>query len=180
MKNLFFLLAVSAAPLLLFRNDSHAQDQQRQYAFADGQTGSAYALSDPTPGTNLHPAPVKNVKVYRNFKKAFPSIDNEKWRENNGYLYATFQSNGIVNKLAYTASGRLDYALKSYGEKQLPSTIRSAIKSVYYDFAITHVQELTIGRNTVYLVTLRDDATLRTIRYSDQGMEEIQLLQNGE
>jgi len=118
---------------------------------------------------------IAESKAVKNFRRSHPDVTNESWRSEKGYYFVTFKDGDIKNKIAYTRNGHLDYSVKMYKEKNLPSRIRSAVKNTYYDYSITDVQELNLKTDIIYLVKITDTNTWKTIRVSNGGdLEEIE------
>ena len=113
-------------------------------------------------------------KAVKNFKRSHPEVSNESWRTENDHFFVTYTTGDIKNKIAYTQRGRIDYALKMYTEKNLPSGLRSIVKSTYYDYKITGEQELNLGNKIIYLIKITDSKTWKTIRVSNGELEEIE------
>jgi hypothetical protein len=113
-------------------------------------------------------------KAYKNFRRAYPNVVNEKWSQQNDHYIASFVLNDVKNKVVYTKFGKLDYFLKMYTEKELPAFVRKAVKSAYYDYSITNAQELHTSTQTIFLVKITDRNSWKTIRVSDGEMEEIE------
>ena len=122
----------------------------------------------------LKAAVIPNQKVAISFQRSYPNVENEKWTVENGYYFATFAEGDIRNQVVYRQNGQLDYSMKIYDEQKLPTSVRSLVKSVYYDYSITHAQQLEINKSTIYLVKLRGANTLKTVRVADGQMEEIE------
>lgn len=116
---------------------------------------------------------IPSPKVIANFKRSYPVIDNEKWSTENGYFFASFKTGDIKNQVVYTQTGQLDYSMKTYGEHLLPSTVRSAIKSIYYDYDITNAKELDVNNKRIYVVSINDLKTFKTVRVHNGELEEI-------
>ena len=113
-------------------------------------------------------------KAVKNFRRSHPNIMNETWRSDNGYYFVSFMQGNTKNKIAYTRDGKVDYSLKMYHENNLPYAVRNSIKSIYYDYKITDVQELKVKNKTIYLVKITDTHTWRMIRFCNGDLEEIE------
>jgi hypothetical protein len=113
-------------------------------------------------------------KAYKNFRRSHPSVTNETWRSNKGFSFVSFMQGDIKNKIAYTPDGQVDYSLKMYKEFNLPKRVRAAVKSTYYDYAITNAQELKVKNKTIYLVKINNAGSWKTIRISNDDVEEIE------
>lgn len=117
-------------------------------------------------------------KAFKNFRRAYPGVSNEKWHFADNHYFVSFALNNVKNKVVYNRDGNIDYTLRVSSEKMLPESIRSAIKSTYYDFNITNVQELTLKSRVIYLTKITDGETWKTIRAAENGIEEIESYYN--
>lgn len=115
-------------------------------------------------------------KAVKSFERSHPNINGEKWRSADGNHIVTFKEHGIKNKIVYMQNGQVDYALKIYDEDALPRQVRAAVKSIYYDYSITGVQELYLGKKIIHLIRLKGANTWKTIRVSNGDVDEIESL----
>ena len=143
--------------VLLLTNAANAQTSKKEFKIINPE-------SVITPET----------KAIKNFKRSHPDATNESWSTDNGYYFVSFKQGDIKNKIAYTSHGQVDYSLKMYNENNLPYTLRSAVKSIYYDYTITNAQELDVKNKTIYLVKITDANSWKTIRVSNGDLEEIE------
>jgi hypothetical protein len=85
-----------------------------------------------------------------------------------------------VSRDFYDKKGRLLFTIDYYGEKGLPATVRSLVRSVYYDYTIRTVEEVKFAAGHVYLVDMQDDTTIKTVRVADGEMEVVRDLVRGD
>ena len=174
MKKIIFIIVVTGFTFIILAHKAKAQNEALDYVTID-PTLSAVNTNAVKASDRIKPDPgTVNIKAVRNFKRSFPEVTNENWYVINGFHYVTFYKGGMKNKIVYTKNGQLDYSLKFYEEKSLPSSVRSAIKSIYYDFTINNVFELGIRNKTIYIVQMFDSKTLKTLRVCDGEIEEIE------
>ena len=117
-----------------------------------------------------------NIDAVRDFMKRFPLATDVKWRQVDDEYNATFHVDSNETMVAYKNNGRWVYTINRYNnEKMLPTEVRALVKKTYYDYTISHIDEVhhTEQPNTIYLVLIEDDKTLKTIRVCDGEMEEI-------
>jgi hypothetical protein len=120
-------------------------------------------------------------KAKRHFLRDFPNVSDERWYEiSDGYV-VKFISNGIQCRANYDKKGNWLYTIRSYEETNLSKDVRAMVKSTYYDYAITFVQEIkTLLYPLTYLIHMegkKDFIILKIsdLRVSDGGeMEEWQ------
>lgn len=154
MKLTFLWIVLSS---LMMTNAALSQTSKRDYNFA---------------GTDEVVTP--ETKAVKNFKRSHPDVTNESWRIENDYFFVTYRIDDINYKIAYTPEGHVDYSLRMYKENNLPSRVRSALKSTYYNYQITDVQELDLKTEIIYLIKLTDTYTWKTIRVNNGDLEEIE------
>lgn len=85
-----------------------------------------------------------------------------------------FQSydKGKLTKTFYSKAGAWLYTVSSYEEALLPEAIRARVKKVYYDLAISFVDEVRApGADPVYRVQLQDDKKIIIVKVSEDEME---------
>ena len=130
-------------------------------------------LSDSKKGESIRHV---NLNTLRDFMKRFPSVTDVKWKKvENGYV-ATFIVESNETMVGYKANGKWTYTIKRYNnEKMLPEEIRVLVKKTYYDYTITHIDEIHLAEqsNRIYFVLIEGDKTIKTIRVCDGEMEEI-------
>ena len=67
--------------------------------------------------------------------------------------------------VTYNRIGDWQYTIVNYDEKKLPEDIRAMVKSTYYDYAITQVEEIVqqIQNEPSYLIHMKDDKTWKNV-----------------
>lgn len=112
-----------------------------------------------------------NSRAIKDFKKSFKLPADEKWYKIETGFIVKFIQDGIQHRVDYDKKGHWIATTRYYSEKQLPKDVRSQVKSVYYDYTITCVQEFTFTGHHVYLVNMEDEKTILIIRISDGEMD---------
>ncbi len=64
--------------------------------------------------------------------------------------------------------------MATYTEERLPVDVRALVKSSYYDFVITLVNELVTRDRKIYIVHMADKNCWINLRISDGEMEVIE------
>ena len=111
----------------------------------------------------------------KDFHKTFYNVKDETWYNvaDGGYI-SRFISDSVRTVVAYNAKGIWQYTLRYYTEKKLPRTVRSIVKSTYYDYDILGATEVLIEDQDAYLVYLRDEDNSKTILVTDDDMKELE------
>ena len=120
------------------------------------------------------PSATINTKAIRDFKQSYPNVDGEDWYSFKDGFAARFKDNGIQHMITYDRSGNRMFTISNYQEKQLPKEVRGLVKSKYYDYTITLVQEIVFQEQTVYLIQMQDETTWKNVRVADGEMTVIE------
>jgi hypothetical protein len=120
-----------------------------------------------------------DIRAIRNFKKEFPDVTNDVWTKIKEGYFVGFSVNGIQSKLFLSKNGTCLGHIRYYSEKDLPAAVRHQVKSMYYDFSIFNVTEATAAGNTVYLITLEDNVSWKTVRVADGEMSVLKQYKKG-
>jgi hypothetical protein len=111
-----------------------------------------------------------SVKAIKDFKTRFAAATNEKWFTVTGGYMTYFKLNGFSNRVFYDKKGRWQSSLTCSGEDKLPRELRAIVKSTYFDFTITQVEDVETIENGVYLVYLEDKTSIKVIRITKDGV----------
>lgn len=132
-------------------------------------TGGFFKSSSPVAEENLSTV---NTRAMKDFKRSFKSSSDEKWyRSIEGGFLVKFVLNGIKNRADYDKKGNWIASTRYYTEKELPKDVRAQVKSVYYDFTITTVEEITFPEHLVYIIHMQDDTKWMNVRICDGEMD---------
>ena len=127
---------------------------------------------------SVGPLMVVNTKAMRNFVKTYESAVDPEWvtLKDGGYL-CRFVIDNVRCRAFYGEKGAWLLTLASYEENKLPRDIRAIVKSSYYDYTISYVDEISVpGHSKVYLVQIEDKTSMKMLRISDGEMETVREL----
>lgn len=113
------------------------------------------------------------IKVMRDFLKRDQSATNADWMEvETGFVVKYTDKRNNHCRTVYNSRGAYVYTIKQYGENNLSRPVRGIVKSQYYDYTITLVEEIHQPmKPIVYLVHLEDDYGFKHVQISDGEME---------
>ncbi|KAA9034453.1 hypothetical protein FW778_22500 [Ginsengibacter hankyongi] len=146
---------------------------------AQGQTENTLAFNDLRMVTLSNSSTSKinktsvNLKALKDFSKSFHEVSDEKWFKVPGGVIANFLSKGIDFRIKYDENGKRLYKLLTYAEDNLPSDVRSLIRSHYYHYEIEFCNEYQLSNSTVYVVKMDDDKSIKTVKIADGEIEVI-------
>lgn len=122
---------------------------------------------------------IADSRVVSKFEKAFPSATDASWMTTNGGFAVRFLQKGMQHMAFLTKRGNCTDYIRYYFEKDLPSAVRTLVKSTYFDYKITRVEEVNHNNVTAYLVTIEDGTTWKVIRVVDDEMDVYASFQKG-
>jgi len=115
-----------------------------------------------------------NIRAVRHFMKTFPSVRDEKWFViTNGYMVKYKQEDSVSVRVDYDVKGNWSYTIRYYNEKKLPKDVRKLVRSTWYDYTISTIEELQIDTNFIYIVHIHDGDDWKMIRVADGEATEI-------
>ncbi|HEY1871823.1 MAG TPA: hypothetical protein VGG71_12245 [Chitinophagaceae bacterium] len=116
-----------------------------------------------------------NTRAILNFNKSFKEIKDPQWSATQeGGFVARFEYKHATTRVFYDNNGKWLGTISGYNEDKLPAGIIKLVKTNYYDYAITYIHELKLANDeTVYLILIQDQKTIKTIRVSEGQLEEI-------
>jgi hypothetical protein len=170
MKKLLLAITASTAMMLSASNSIFAQANvasanSGKKSIANAETGGENeSLSSSTKSK-------KSAKAFKTFSRQFKNVSNADWEMTaTGAFVASFRDEKTSSKVYYNENGSYICTIKRYAESELPQSVRHMVKSTYYDYAITSVDEIQ-SEATVYLVHIVFGNNCKTIRVTDEGMD---------
>ena len=135
----------------------------REFIFCDAWANQA--MADESDTMNI------NTRAERDFSERFEAADKADWFEIKGGFAAKFVNDGVATRVFYDRKGRWLSTVRVYDEHDLPKDVRQQVRSVYYDYSIYMVIEVTVADKTAYLVKIQDEETIKTIRVVNGEMD---------
>jgi len=126
----------------------------------------AIALSEPSDAINS--------RAKRDFRRSYPDVDDAQWYAFKDGFAAKFNDNGSEHMVTYNRIGDWQYTISNYDEKKLDENVRALVKSTYYDYTITLVQEITLHNQTIYVIHMQDATTWKTLKVADGEMSILE------
>ncbi|HLA57522.1 MAG TPA: hypothetical protein VK622_02115 [Puia sp.] len=179
MKKTMSVLTFGFMSILALSNCARAQNSTGPVAFLETKTfhSSVRHVADLAKRVSLlNDAPEGkdfNSKAIRDFQVRFQKVDNAIWFSDRSGFVSYFIKNGYGNRVFYDKKGHWQFSLILYAEDQLPVDLRAAVKSRYFDLAITLIEEVHTNNGMVYIVHLEDKSNIKILRLSNDAEMEI-------
>lgn len=178
MKKSLLALAAIYISVVAFTYRVNGQGNNNVIAFTDTKTFSRsielvpYLDNSFTDGSAVDLSKV-HAKAIKDFESKFGSGLNESWTKISDGFVSNFKVDGFTNRVFYDRKGRWQYTVKAYGENKLPRDIRAIVKSIYYDYTITMVEEVQSINNMVYVIHQEDAKSIMKIRITKDGELDV-------
>jgi hypothetical protein len=173
MKKFLFAMVAGFIPALAAINGAYAQNSVNT-ELPEPQKNVIATEKAESAGDHIGNLVTVSPRVLRAFTKSYKNVYGESWEKNNGGFSAKFTSNGIACLVYYSPNGKWQGSLKSYAEDKMPTEIRKTVKSEYYDYSITLVQEVETPESEqvpTFIVHLEDKTSIKQLRIHDGEME---------
>ena len=119
----------------------------------------------------------------KDFIKRYSTATNVKWfTADDGGFIAKFNESSVQNTVAYNKAGNWVHTIRRYYETDMPKDVRAIVKSVYYDYAILRIEEITGTKHNslVFVVHVQDATTLKILRICDNEMDVLHEYKRGD
>jgi len=165
-KNHLFIAAILLIAMAAGSN-VNAQTTKNISFLTDVKTmEKAMALSEPSDAINS--------RAKRDFRRSYPDVDDAQWYAFKDGFAAKFNDDGYEHMVTYNRVGDWQYTISNYDEKKLDENVRALVKSTYYDYTITLVQEITLHDQTIYVIHMQDATTWKTLKVADGEMSILE------
>lgn len=114
----------------------------------------------------------ENAKA--SFSSLFPNASHQKWITADGNNFVSFLNDGRKATASLTAKGNLNYVITYCALNNLPASFTKNIKDRYADYKLFHAIEIKAYGETAYQAIMENDAEFITLKFTADGMEEIQ------
>jgi hypothetical protein len=167
MKKVLSILFAGLIPAMLSVPGAKAQGSSANKAFDSSKSLLAStAIGD----KSANDATSVNFRALRDFSRKFKLASDTRWHKVSDGFVADYLLAGIKCKSAYNNKGSWVYTIRYYGEKQLPTEVRNLVRSTYFDFTITQVEEVSVPENLIYLVHIQDGNAWKIVHIADGEM----------
>lgn len=117
-----------------------------------------------------------DIRAVRNFTRIYKDASEVRWEslKDGGYI-CRFLQNGVMKRAFYGGRGEWLTTIAGYTAGHLPADVRRQVHSIYYDYSILYVNEISMpGKPVSYVVQVQDRRAIKIVRVLDGEMEEIQ------
>ncbi len=160
---------------LLYAATANAQTDQvavnTKNSFLYTAEGKYAAVSGIVTAVNIYAVPIKAV---RDFMKTFNKSQDIQWYKLEDGYTVLYTHDGHLQRTGYDSKGNWLYNLFSYSAEKLPEDVYRLVRSTYYDFSITQVDEIQQRKQVIYIIHMEDKRSWQNLRVVDGEMEIIE------
>lgn len=174
MKNSIKAIAATALIIVLSSGNSYAQEVSS--VSAPGKTAYASTTAATAEKNNHISAAVVNPITAAKFSTLFPAATNQKWTGKDNNVWVSFLNNGRKATASFTPKGKMNYVITDCAMEQLPESFRKTISKEYASYSLYNAIEIKAYDAVAYQVVLENASTYITLKFTSEGVEEIQQL----
>lgn len=116
-----------------------------------------------------------NIRALRDFLTKYEEASGVTWYKADKGFIVRFVIDSMSARSAYKSNGSWVYTIKQYMESRMPRQVRHLVKSTYYDYAITLVEEIEQPDETVkYLVHMQDSVSWKNVLVYNGQLELVE------
>ena len=116
-----------------------------------------------------------HTRAVRDFVSKYEKATDVAWFSVQDGFIVRFVTDSMYSRSAYKKNGIWVYTIKQYAEERMLKAIRHIVKSTYYDYSITLVEEIETPEEPVkYLVHLQDAVSWKNVLVSNGQLDLIE------
>ena len=115
-----------------------------------------------------------NAKTEASFAALFPNASNPVWAAANDHYYVSFSNDGRKANASFTAKGKMNYCITDLTMENLPASFIKTIQKNYDGYLMIKSIEIKAYGTVAYQVIMENNSHYKTLKYTEDGVEEIQ------
>ena len=117
-----------------------------------------------------------HIRALRDFTCKYENAEDVVWYAAKNGFVVHFSTDSTFARSVYKRNGYWVYTIRQYAEEKMPRPVRHIVKSNYYDYFITLVEEIEEpGEPVKYLVHLQDKRSWKNVLVCEG---ELQVVEN--
>jgi hypothetical protein len=104
-----------------------------------------------------------NIHAFRHFSKKYPAISDETWFKTEQGYTVVFTDNSRLNRVFYGVRGNFLCGVSYYPGTEIDKDTGLWINKKFPGYEIGVVTAINDGENTVYLVTIKNNLSVKTL-----------------
>ena len=117
--------------------------------------------------------------VVNNLKKQYPAAENASWLKSNSGYTVRFDAGKVENRIYLDKKGISQAVVRVSDASLLPEDYQTYVRNSFSCYAITTVQEVTVGKEKAFIVTIQKNKDWKQVRLQDGELVDIKEYQKG-
>ncbi len=164
------LIAATCCFVAGFPSLSQAQEMNANTLVQPAIATTRGTLSDNDTENSL----AENTAIKTLFSMLFPLATAPQWSQNGANNFVSFLNNGRKASACFSPKGKLNYTITACDADQLPKDFRKKISKSYKSYHLFHATQITAYGETAYQAIMENTTGFITLKYTSEGVEEIQ------
>jgi hypothetical protein len=118
-----------------------------------------------------------SIKAVRDLYRSYGDNNHESWYATDYGFRAKFVKDSVAFMADYDKKGAWMHTIKTFYENKLAPDIRRKVRSKYFDYHISLVQQIDSPAQVVYLVTVEDARSWMVLQLWEDNIEERSIFQ---
>jgi len=115
------------------------------------------------------------ARLQKKFSKIYPQANSSKWIKLDNCFGVSFISNGQKTTAVFQENGKMNYAITSLKNENIPTGLQQIIKKDYDGLCILNAVEINDNGNIIHQVILENTANYVTLKSSGDEIEVIKV-----
>ena len=117
---------------------------------------------------------VADALIVSKFSSLYPNATNLKWANSGNNYWVSFLNNSRKAKASFTQKGILNYIITDCVMENLPAPFSKTITNKYASYHLFNAIEIAAYDTLAYQAILENSKDFITLKYTSEGVEEIQ------
>ena len=167
---------IIAVTFLLAIGFSSSSFAQQSYAGNSVKLADANTTAIVDENSNAKTVYLADALIVSKFSSLFPNATNLKWANSSDNYWVSFLNNSRKAKASFSPKGILNYIITDCAMENLPAAFSKTITSNYASYHLFNAIEIAAYRTVAYQAILENSTGFITLKYTSEGVEEIQQL----
>ena len=165
---------IIAVTFLLAIGLSSASFAQQSYASNSVKLSDANVATIVDENSNVKTVDVTDALIVSKFSSLFPNATNLKWANSADNYWVSFLNNSRKAKASFSPKGILNYSITDCAMENLPAAFSKTITNKYASYHLFNAIEIAAHGTVAYQAILENSKDFITLKYTSEGVEEIQ------
>lgn len=171
MKHSTKIIAATVLLSVALLTNSYAQEATTIAMVQPSYTNNTFNVED---NKSIKTDFAANPVITAKFSTLFPTATSQKWTSGADNVWVSFLHDGQKASASFTPKGKLNYIITNCAMENLPAAFSKTITNQYAAYHLFNAIKIAAHGNVAYQAILEDSYGYITLKYTSEGIEEIQ------